>query len=84
MADDEVPVSEGSSGSAGKWILLALAARCTFTSRSSLYFIFDLRGRLDKVTKDAAATAARRLAISPSGCNLPEADDETLAYRKWA
>jgi hypothetical protein len=49
MADEgEVPVA--SEGSAGKWILLALAV---IYVAGSLYFIFDLRGRLDK--------AARRL-----------------------
>ena len=42
MADDGVQASESS---AGKWILLALAALYV---AGSLYFIFDLRGRLDK------------------------------------
>ena len=55
MADEgEVPVA--SEGSAGKWILLALAV---IYVAGSLYFIFDLRGRLDKMSKDQAASSTQ-------------------------
>ncbi len=53
MADDDLQASEGSS--AGKWILLALAALYV---AGSLFFIFDLRGRLDKLSKDQTASTA--------------------------
>ena len=60
MADEgEVPVA--SEGSAGKWILLALAV---IYVAGSLYFIFDLRGRLDKASKDQAASSAQMLPFS--------------------
>ncbi len=75
MADDgEVHVtSEGSSG--GKWILLALAV---IYVAGSLYFIVDLRGRLDKMGKDQTASSTQ---ISDLGKRMQsaEADDETLA-----
>lgn len=64
MADDGVQVSESSSG---KWILLALAALYV---AGSLYFIFDLRGRLEKVSKDQA-TSSVQMADLESECSLP-------------
>lgn len=74
MADDgEVPVA--SEGSAGKWILLALAV---IYVAGSLYFIFDLRGRLDKMSKDQAASSAQIADLSKR-MQSAEADDETLA-----
>ncbi len=57
MADEgEVHVASESGGSAGKWILLALAVLYV---AGSLYFIFDLRGRLDKMSKDQAASSTQ-------------------------
>ena len=74
MADDGVQVSESSSG---KWILLALAALYV---AGSLYFIFDLRGRLDKISKDQA-TSSVQLADLGKRMQSAEADDETLAQQ---
>jgi len=74
MADDgEIPVA--SEGSAGKWILLALAV---IYVAGSLYFIFDLRGRLDKMGKDQAASSTQ-IADLGKRMQSAEADDETLA-----
>jgi len=74
MADEsDVPVA--SEGSAGKWILLALAV---IYVAGSLYFIFDLRGRLDKMGKDQAASSAQ-IADLGKRMQSAEADDETLA-----
>ena len=74
MADDGVQVSESSSG---KWILLALAALYV---AGSLYFIFDLRGRLEKVSKDQA-TSSVQMADLGKRMQSAEADDETLAQQ---
>ena len=74
MADEsDVPVA--SEGSAGKWILLALAV---IYVAGSLYFIFDLRGRLDKMSKDQVASSAQ-IADLGKRMQSAEADDETLA-----
>jgi len=74
MVDDgEIPVA--SEGSAGKWILLALAV---IYVAGSLYFIFDLRGRLDKMGKDQAASSTQIADLSKR-MQSAEADDETLA-----
>jgi hypothetical protein len=76
MADDgEVHV--GSEGSAGKWILLALAL---IYVAGSLYFIFDLRGRLDQMSKEQAASKTQ-LADLGKRMQSAEADDETLAQQ---
>src|SRR5258705_14005915 len=74
MADDGMPASESSTG---KWILLALA---TLYVAGSLYFIFDLRGRLDKMSKDQAASSTQ-LADLGKRMQSAEADDETLAQQ---
>ncbi len=76
MADEgEVHVASESGGSAGKWILLALGVLYV---AGSLYFIFDLRGRLDKMSKDQTASSTQ---IADLGKRMQsnEADDETLA-----
>ena len=54
MTDEGIQAPEG--GSTGKWILLALAALYV---AGSLYFIFDLRGRLDKISKDQATSTVQ-------------------------
>ena len=78
MADEgEVHVASESSGSAGKWILLALAV---IYVAGSLYFIFDLRGRLDKMSKGQAASGAQ-IADLGKRMQSAEADDETLAQQ---
>jgi len=76
MADEgDVHVASESGGSAGKWILLALAVLYV---AGSLYFIFDLRGRLDKMSKDQAASSTQIADLSKR-MQSAEADDETLA-----
>jgi hypothetical protein len=79
MADDGGQVAEGGigEGSAGKWILLALAVLYV---AGSLYFIFDLRGRLDKMSKDQAASSTQ-IADLGKRMQSAEADDETLAQQ---
>ena len=72
--DDSVQASEGS---AGKWILIALAALYV---AGSLYFIFDLRGRLDKLSKDQGASSTQ-IADLGKRMQSAEADDETLAHQ---
>jgi phosphoglycolate phosphatase-like HAD superfamily hydrolase len=74
MSDDGEQVSEGSTG---KWILLALAALYV---AGSLYFIFDLRGRLNKLSKDQT-TSSTQLAELGKRMQSAEADDETLAHQ---
>ena len=46
----------------------------------SLYFIFDLRGRLDKMSKDQTASSAQ-IADLGKRMQSAEADDETLAHQ---
>jgi hypothetical protein len=75
MADEDLQASEGSS--AGKWILLALAALYV---AGSLFFIFDLRGRLDKLSKDQTASSTQ-IADLGKRMQSAEADDETLAQQ---
>lgn len=74
---DEGDVRVASESSTGKWILLALAA---IYVAGSLYFILDLRGRLDKMSKDQAASGAQ-LADLGKRMQSAEADDETLAHQ---
>jgi hypothetical protein len=75
QAVSEIP--EAPEGSVGKWILLALAV---IYVAGSLYFIFDLRGRLDKMGKDQAASSAQIADLSKR-MQSAEADDETLAQQ---
>ena len=74
MADDGIQTSEGS---AGKWILLALAALYV---AGSLYFIFDLRERIDKLSKEQTASS-KQIAELSKRMQSAEADDETLAHQ---
>jgi hypothetical protein len=68
---------EAPEGSAGKWIMLAIAV---IYVAGSLYFIFDLRGRLDKMSKDQSASSAQ-IADLGKRMQSAEADDETLAQQ---
>jgi hypothetical protein len=80
MADEGQDVAEvngASESSAGKWILLAIAV---IYVAGSLYFIFDLRGRLDKMSKDQSASNAQIADLSKR-MQSAEADDETLAQQ---
>ncbi len=74
---DEGEVHVASEGSAGKWILLALAVLYV---AGSLYFIFDLRGRIDKMSKDQASSNTQIADLSKR-MQSAEADDETLAQQ---
>ena len=62
---------------AGKWILLLLAIAYVGVS---LYFIFDLRSKLDKVTQDQTASQKQITDLSKR-MQSAEADSEALAQQ---
>jgi hypothetical protein len=68
-------VHTGSEGSAGKWILLLLAV---IYVAGSLYFLFNLRQRIDQMGKDQAASNTQIADLSKR-MQSAEADAETLA-----
>jgi hypothetical protein len=61
----------------GRWILLALAV---IYVAGSLYLLFDLRGRVDKLGKDENASKAQ-IAELTKRVQSAEANDETLAHQ---
>ena len=61
----------------GKWSLLAVAIAYV---AGSLYFIFDMRGKLDKVTQAQAANQTQ-IADLTKRMQSAEADSETLAQQ---
>jgi len=63
--------------SAGKWILLILAIAYV---AGSLYFLFDLRSKLDKLTQDQTASQ-KQTADLTKRMQAAEADSETLAQQ---
>jgi chromosome segregation ATPase len=67
----------GSQSSAGKWILLALAIAYV---AGSLYFLFDLHSKLDKVAQDQTATQ-KQTADLTKRMQAAEADSETMAQQ---
>ncbi len=78
MADEDEQIAEvhtGSEGSAGKWILLLLAV---IYVAGSLYFLFNLRERIDQLGKGQAASNAQIADLSKR-MQSAEADSETLA-----
>jgi hypothetical protein len=80
MPDESSPASElptESEGNAGKWILLVVAL---IYVAGSLYFLFDLRGRLEQLGKDQAASNTQ---IADLGKRMQSAEDsdETLAHQ---
>jgi multidrug efflux pump subunit AcrA (membrane-fusion protein) len=78
MPDEGEHVTEvhtGSEGSAGKWILLLLAV---IYVAGSLYFLFNLRERIDQLGKDQTASNAQIAELSKR-MQSAEADSETLA-----
>ena len=80
MADEMEPVAEthaGAEGNAGKWILLFLAL---IYIGASLYLMFDLRGRLDKLGKEQKATQAE-IADLTRRMQSAEAEAETLGQQ---
>ena len=78
MADEGEHLTEvhtGSEGSAGKWILLLLAV---IYVAGSLYFLFNLRERIDQMGKDQTASSAQVAELSKR-MQSAEADSEALA-----
>jgi DNA repair exonuclease SbcCD ATPase subunit len=78
MADDATPVAEvpaGTENNTGKWILVALAVLYV---AGSLYFFFDLRGRLENADK-RQITLEEKIADVSKRVQATEAEDETLA-----
>jgi DNA repair exonuclease SbcCD ATPase subunit len=78
MADEDVQIAEvhtGSESSAGKWILLLLAV---IYVAGSLYFLFNLRERIDQLGTGQAASNAQ-IAELAKRMQSAEADAETLA-----
>jgi len=67
----------GTESNAGKWILLILAV---IYVAGSLYFLFDLRGRLDSASKQQM-TLEQKLADLTKRVQAAEAEDETLAHQ---
>src|SRR2546430_17707887 len=68
------PISEVSTG---KWVLLLVAIAYV---AGSLFLIFNLRGRLDQLSKDQAASSAQ-IAELTKRMQSAEASDETLAQQ---
>jgi chromosome segregation ATPase len=75
---DDAPVYHSESHSnTGKWILIALAIAYV---AGSLYFLFDQRGKLDKITQDQSANQ-KQVAELNKRMQSAEADSETLAQQ---
>jgi hypothetical protein len=74
---EQVTVVQESGGNAGKWILLLLAL---IYVAGSLYFLFDLRGRLDKLGKDQTASQGQIADLSQKQQST-EAATETLGQQ---
>ena len=78
MSDqDHVTVVQDSGSNALKWILLLLGL---IYVAGSLYFLFDLRGRLDKLGKDQAASQAQ-IGELTQRMQAAEAEAETLGQQ---
>jgi hypothetical protein len=80
MPDESSPAPElrtEGEGNAGKWILLVVAL---IYVAGSLYFLFDLRGRLEQLGKDQAASNTQ-IADLGKRMQSAEASDETLAHQ---
>jgi hypothetical protein len=78
MADEGEQLTEvhtGSEGNAGKWILLLLAV---IYVAASLFFLFNLRQRIDQLGKDQTASNGQIADLSKR-MQSAEADSETLA-----
>ena len=79
MSDESAPIPEvhGTESNAGKWILLIIAVLYV---AGSLYFLFDLRGRLDQLGKDQDASKNEISELTKRMASA-EASDETLAHQ---
>jgi len=75
--DQIAEVHTESESSTTKWVLLLLAVIYVV---GSLYLLFDLRGRLDKLSHDENASKAQ-IADLMKRMQSAEADDETLAQQ---
>ena len=74
---EHVTVVQETGGNALKWILLLLGL---IYVAGSLYFLFDLRGRLDKVGKDQVASQAQ-IGELTQRMQAAEAEAETLGQQ---
>src|SRR5437879_1118490 len=74
--DEQVVLHEGGSN-AGKWILLGLAV---IYVAASLYFLIDMRGRIDKLGKDQTASQTE-IADLNKRIQSAEAEAETLGHQ---
>jgi hypothetical protein len=74
--EDQILVHEGGSN-AGKWVALLLALLYV---AGSLYLLFDLRGRVDKLGKDQAASQTQ-IADLKDRLQSAEAEAETLGQQ---
>jgi hypothetical protein len=79
MADqgEQVTVVQESGSNIGKWILLLLTL---IYVAGSLYLLFDLRGRLDKLGKDQVSSQAEIAALTQR-MQSAEAEAETLGQQ---
>ena len=78
MSEQDEPVVMQESGSnAGKWIVLLLAA---IYVAASLYFLFDMRGRLDKLGRDQVSSQTE-IADLNKRMQSAEAEAETLGHQ---
>lgn len=73
----EMEVPSGGESTAGKWILLILAVLYV---AGSLYFLFDLRGRVQEMSKDQAASKAQIEELTKR-MQSAEAEAETLGQQ---
>lgn len=77
MGEGDVSEVHTAESSTGKWILLILAVLYV---AGSLYFLFDLRGRLEQVGKDQAASKAQIEELTKR-MQSAEAEAETLGQQ---
>jgi DNA repair exonuclease SbcCD ATPase subunit len=79
MSDEASPAMDGTGteSNAGKWVLLILAV---IYVAGSLYFLFDLRGRLDSASKQQM-TLEQNIADLGKRIQSTEAENETLAHQ---
>jgi hypothetical protein len=80
MADDTASLAEvptGTESNIGKWILVIVAVLYV---AGSLYFFFDLRGRLEGADK-RQVTIEEKIADLNKRLQATEAEDETLAHQ---
>ena len=77
MAEEGVVMPDESGSNTGKWILLFLAI---IYVAGSLYFIFNLRSRVDKLTAGQTASAAQ-IADLTKRIQSTEAEAETLGQQ---